>query len=209
MEMVMSRPSSSSSSTKIERKVIEKNRRLHMKTLFSDLNSLLPSTATSKEALSLPDQVDEAVDYIKSLEKRLKKSREEKEKLLSKKRSYCEAIAATTAAPSMKSPHIEIREMGSALEITLITGLGSEFIFYEMIRLLHEDGVDVVNANFSVVGNSNFHVIHAQIGEYGFEAAILTERLCAFINGFSSEVELEPEELWGFEFHPEMWEILN
>ncbi|KAF5732561.1 Basic helix-loop-helix DNA-binding superfamily protein putative isoform 3 [Tripterygium wilfordii] len=103
MEMVMSRPSSSSSSTKIERKVIEKNRRLHMKTLFSDLNSLLPSTATSKEALSLPDQ----------------------------------------------------------------------------------------------------------IGEYGFEAAILTERLCAFINGFSSEVELEPEELWGFEFHPEMWEILN
>uniref|UniRef100_A0A803QJG2 BHLH domain-containing protein n=1 Tax=Cannabis sativa TaxID=3483 RepID=A0A803QJG2_CANSA len=53
--------SQSSSVTKIERKIVEKNRRNHMKVLFSKLNSLLPPQ-NSREALTLPDQVDEAIN---------------------------------------------------------------------------------------------------------------------------------------------------
>ncbi|CAK7322465.1 unnamed protein product [Dovyalis caffra] len=160
------------SSTKTERKVIEKNRRNQMKTLYSKLNSLLPHQ-NFKEPLPLPDQIDEAISYIKSLEERLKKSKEKKESLTgSRKRSYtCTYDPIPIATP--KSPHLQIQEVGSALEIALTSGLDNQFVFYEIIRILHEEGVDVVSANVQVLGDSIFHILHGQIkgSADGFGAA--------------------------------------
>lgn len=45
-----------------------------------------------------------------------------------------------------------------------------------------------------------------QINEsaFGFGAAKITERLNRFINGSTSEIELDSE-LWDFNIHPETW----
>ncbi|XVE92744.1 hypothetical protein REPUB_Repub01dG0126000 [Reevesia pubescens] len=198
---------SRSSSAKVERKIIEKNRRNHMKNLYSRLSSLLP--LNSKEPLSLPDQIDEAVNYIKILQTRLKEYREKKESLMGRKRSYrCTNNTAAETTGSLKSPEIRINEKGSAMEVVLMTGKDSQFMFYEMIRILHEQGAEVLNANFSVVGNTVFHIVHAEIGAFG-PAKILQEKLNKFVHGSStnSEQELQPV-LWDYQIHPdETWDF--
>ncbi|OAY35292.1 hypothetical protein MANES_12G088914v8 [Manihot esculenta] len=196
----------STSATKTERKVIEKNRRNQMKTLFSNLNSLLPKQS-SKEALPLPDQVDEAINYIKSLEEKLKKSKEKKESLSGRKRSFSNFVSSFESASNLVAPKLEIREMGSSLQIILISGLDNQFIFYDIIHILEDEGVEIPNASFSVSGNSIFHVVHAQMKEsdFSYGAAKVTERLNRYINGSASELELGPE-LWDFnDLNPETW----
>ncbi|XP_022748934.1 transcription factor bHLH162-like [Durio zibethinus] len=185
------------SSAKEERKIIEKNRRNHMKNLYSRLNSLLPHH-NSKEPLSLPDQIDEAVNYIQNLETSLKVSREKKDSLMGRKRSY-----RCTNTASLKSPEIRISEKGSAIEVALITGQESQLMFYEMIRILHVEGAEVLNASFSTVGNTIFHIVHAEIG--ALEAAkIITEKLNKFAHGSTSDEELR-RELCDNEIDPETW----
>ncbi|KAG5233359.1 hypothetical protein OIU76_016001 [Salix suchowensis] len=193
------------SSTKTERKVIEKNRRNQMKTLYSKLNSLLPDQ-NFKEPLPLPDQIDEAISYIKSLEERLKRARERKEGLTSsRKRSFACTHQDPTPAATQKPPQLKIQELGSALEIVLTSGADKQFLFCEIIRILDEEGAEVVSANVHVLGDSIFQVLHAQMKESdnGFGAAKVTERLNMLINGSTGEVELDSE-LWDFEIHPEI-----
>ncbi|XP_031280293.1 transcription factor bHLH162-like [Pistacia vera] len=198
----------SSSSTKIERKIIEKNRRNYMKNLYNNLNSLLPNRSC-KEALPLPDQIDEAINYIKSLEGKLQECNVKKENLMGRKRSYACTNSPATLAASSKPPKIEIHEMGSTLEVVLTTSVDNQFIFYEVIRILQEDGAEVVNANCSTVGNTIFQVIHAEMGDrmFSFGAAKITERLNQFVLGSTSEVELQSPELWNFAIDPECWDF--
>ncbi|KAL7185515.1 hypothetical protein ACSBR2_027457 [Camellia fascicularis] len=149
-----------SSTPKIERRIIEKNRRSYMKSLYSKLYSLLPNHDPSKEAVSLPDRLEEAEKYIKSLQMTLEKYKEKNETLLGRKRSHS---YTTDFKQVLKSPQIEIREMGHAVNVVLISGQEDKFIFHEIIRLIHEEGAEVVNASFSVVGNSIRHVVHAKV----------------------------------------------
>lgn len=120
-----------------------------------------------QEALSLPDQVDEAINYIKMLEMKLKECKKKKESLQGRERSHAcisdgpEARLMTISSP--KAPEIEIHQMGSNFEVNLTSGVDDQFIFYEVIRILHQDGAEILNANFSVVGNTIFHVIHAEV----------------------------------------------
>lgn len=60
-------------------------------------------------------------------------------------------------------PNIDIRVMGSTLVLVLITGLNCQFMFNDIIRMLHEDGAEVVNATFSVLHNTIFHTIHTKV----------------------------------------------
>lgn len=120
--------------------------------------------------MSLPDQIDEAVNYIKSLQTRLKEASEKKESLIERKKSYsrsCTNITASTQAAetssSLKLPEIWINQNGSAMEVVLMSGPDTQFMFYEMIRILHDQGAQVLNANFSVTGSTVFHIVHAQV----------------------------------------------
>lgn len=61
-------------------------------------------------------------------------------------------------------PVIEVRHLDSTLEVLLISGIHSKsFMFYEVISLLEEEGAEVLNANYSVVGDKIFHTIHSQV----------------------------------------------
>ncbi|PSS10230.1 Transcription factor bHLH36 like [Actinidia chinensis var. chinensis] len=173
--------SSSSTRTRIDRKTIEKNRRNHMKALFSKLHSLVPHHHTSREAMSLADHIDEAANYIKNLEKHLEKLRQKRDRLVAIAKQN---IASMSCAENvgLRPPQIEVHEMGSALTVVLVTGLNYKFMFNETIRVLHEEGAEIVNAGFSVVDDTVFHTIHSKVGESGLGsgAARVSERLKKF-----------------------------
>ena len=119
-----------------------------------------------QEAQSIPDQVDEAVSYIKSLQANLEKLKEKKESLMgSRKRPQMLNTTAVgeTSTASLRSPVMEIRDMGSNLQVTLVTAPTDQSIFYDIIGILHEENAEVLSTSFSVVGNSIFHVILAQV----------------------------------------------
>ncbi|GMJ03347.1 hypothetical protein HRI_004003900 [Hibiscus trionum] len=194
------------SSAKVERKIIEKNRRNHMKNLYSKLNSLLP-LHDSKEPLSLPDQIDEAVSYIKSLKTRLNEYKERKESLMGRKRSYtCTNDTEAETSISLKSPVLKINEHGSAMEVVLTTGTDSHFMFHDMICILNQHGAELLNASFFVIGDTVFHVVHAEIGAF-VGAQMVKNKLNKLVHGSNCEDDKLQQELWNFDIHPETWDL--
>ncbi|QCD76767.1 transcription factor bHLH162 [Vigna unguiculata] len=164
---------------RVDRKFIERNRRNQMKTLFHKLNSLVPHQKRSK-AVSLPDQLEEATNYIKKLQMNMEKMEKKKNMLLGIERPSVRMNGGGEKV-GFKSPRIEIQQMGSALVVVLITGLDSQFMFSETIRVLHEEGVDIVNASYNVIEDAVFHSIHCQDQKSANGAARISERLKNFI----------------------------
>ncbi|XP_022777352.1 transcription factor bHLH162-like [Durio zibethinus] len=166
-------------SSRTDRKLIERNRRNQMKALYTKLNSLVPHH-NSRESTSLPDQLDEAANYIKTLQANLERMKERKDSLMG-----VEGTNITSRSRSgPKSPQIQIHEMGSSLVIGLTTGSNGQFIFNETIRILHEEGAEIVNASFSVVDGTVFHTIHLTVGESAsdYRATRISERLTKFVH---------------------------
>ncbi|KAK4589910.1 hypothetical protein RGQ29_020477 [Quercus rubra] len=173
------------SSSRTDRKTIERNRRNQMKDLYSQLHSLVPHQTSRglQEVTSLPDQLDEAANYIKRLQTKLERMKEKKNNLMG---IHEKSNASTDCGMTMgfKPPQIEIHEVGSALEVVLITGLDFQFMFKETIRVLHEEGAEIVNASFTVVEDTVFHTIHSKVGDsaLGYGAAGIYERLNKFVS---------------------------
>ncbi|KAL1560237.1 transcription factor bHLH162-like protein [Salvia divinorum] len=161
----------SSSRRVVDRKTIEKKRRSEMKALYTKLNSLIPPQSRPRDMVSLPDQLQGVTNYIKMQEAKLEKMKQKKNCLVWSK-----------GGPS-NLPNIDVRVMGSDLQVVLITGLNSQFMFTQIMRLLHEQGAQVVDASFSVHSDKVFHTIHSQIGdqfEQNHAAARISERLQKF-----------------------------
>lgn len=169
---------SSSSSNKVERKVVEKNRRIHMKNLCFKLSSLLPRNHVnfSKESLAQHDHLDQAATYIKHM-------REKIERLKQKKRYIMGEITDKELNRELSVefglPVIEVRVQDSILEVVLVTGTSRKFKFYEVIAALEEEGAEVINASFSVVNDKIFYTIQSQAvsSRIGVEASRVSERL--------------------------------
>ncbi|KAJ4839503.1 hypothetical protein Tsubulata_030120 [Turnera subulata] len=174
------------SSSRADRKTIEKNRRNQMKALYSKLNSLVPHQS-SRESVSLPDQLHEATNYIKKLQTNLEKMKEKKGSLMGVEMSNPCMDSGTTMG--LRFPQIQVHDTGSTVQIVLITGLDdSQFIFNEIIRLLHEDGVEIANASFSAVQDIVFHSIHAEVQDSSAGGNDAAARISARLNKFVQDV---------------------
>ncbi|XP_027191934.1 LOW QUALITY PROTEIN: transcription factor bHLH162-like, partial [Cicer arietinum] len=166
-------------SSKIDRKFIERDRRNQMKPLYHKLNSLLPHQ-TFKDAISLPNQLEEATSYIKRLQIKLEKIRDKKNTLLEIQRTNMNMNKKMNLW--LKSTKIEIQPIGLALEVVIIIGLDSQLLFNETIRVLREEGVDIVNTSYKVNEDVIFHSIHCQVGEFANEAARISDRFNKFMH---------------------------
>ncbi|KAI4296758.1 hypothetical protein L6164_036686 [Bauhinia variegata] len=170
------------SSARTDRKLIERNRRNQMKALYSKLNSIVPRQQSSRGGTSLPDQLHEATKYIKKLQINLEKMKEKKDSLMEiQKPSNVRMNRGKVLG--LKAPEIEIHQMGSALEVVLITGLDCQFMFNEVLRVLSEEGADIVNASYTVVQDTGFHIIHSKVEQSTNGPARITERLKRFMYG--------------------------
>ncbi|XP_022862513.1 transcription factor bHLH162-like [Olea europaea var. sylvestris] len=206
MEKCKSRSTSASTRTpKIERKIVEKNRRNRMKDLFSDLLSLLPDHG-SKKAMHLPDQVDEVVAYIENLKINVEKMKQKKEFLPRKRSNSC--VTSEIQAPTKSStPFVEVHDMGPNMDVILVSGLDDLSKFYSILHLLQEDGIEVANANFSVHGNSTIQILHDKVGKsrMGVGATTMSRRLKDLICGSTCSEVGSNIDLWDSEIQSDIW----
>ncbi|XP_031126449.1 transcription factor bHLH162-like [Ipomoea triloba] len=200
---------------KLERKHVEKKRRENLKFLYNHLFSLLPTHHISPGTMALPDQVDEAVNYIKTLQNQLEKSKQKKQELLSeqqiqirsttipRKRPHYYSSSSSSSSCSnstSKQPLIQILDIGPDIDVVLIDGLEDMAAFHNIIRTLHEHGLEVATAIFQPRGNSTLQILHQQ--GFGGTKTVYEKLKQAAVNGSSGS---EPESLdswdfdiWGF-----------
>ncbi|XP_047261543.1 transcription factor bHLH162-like [Capsicum annuum] len=111
------------SAPKLERKDVEKNRRNHMKNLYIQLHSMLPTHASTskKTTMTVPDQIDAAVNYIESLAMNLEKSKKHLEELkLGLKRAHSLNATNVPGSSTESTAKIEFHEMGPNMVVVLI-----------------------------------------------------------------------------------------
>ncbi|KAM0927408.1 hypothetical protein ACQ4PT_002859 [Festuca glaucescens] len=185
---------------KMERKDVEKNRRLHMKGLCLKLSSLVPATSThhirhyhssntssqsnnNKDAITQLDQLDSAAAYIKQLKGRIDELKRRKQGGAvgggcSSSASGNKASSTTTSATA-SLPVIEVRHQDSTLDVALVSEAGKPFKLHEVIAVLEQEGAEVVSASFSVVEDKIFYTLHSQAlcPRIGLEADRVTHRL--------------------------------
>ncbi|CAA6671500.1 unnamed protein product [Spirodela intermedia] len=130
---------------KLERKTVEKKRRALMKSLFSKLDSLLPPPRGCGQS----DRLDDACSYIRETRERLAKMEERRE-----------AMVNANAGPAAL-PHLEVRDLGSGVEVVLVSRRADQPVFFEILRVMEEEGAEVVNAGFAVAGGAAFHSFHS------------------------------------------------
>ncbi|KAK4755003.1 hypothetical protein SAY87_008760 [Trapa incisa] len=165
-----------------------------MNCLYSKLTTLIPHSY-SKGLLWRSDQgnpsspsdlLRDAVNYIEELQTRVERLKDGKESMLEhdgSDRSGSSCTIGKTPTRAFVKPEIMIQEVGSALKVVIISSKTScQLIFREAIRVLQEEGADIVSANFSIVGDIAFHSIHSQVEDYsgntwGSAAAAVSHRL--------------------------------
>lgn len=110
------------------------------------------------EVISQQDQIDLAAAYITQLRKRVDELKATKQKTIGP------TISNTmNMKMGFKSPTFELRDLGSSIEVVIVSGVQRNFYLYEAISILEEEGAEVVNASFSTVGDQVFHTLHAQV----------------------------------------------
>ncbi|XP_039160665.1 transcription factor bHLH162-like [Eucalyptus grandis] len=166
----MKKSTSSNQSPKVERRTMEKNRRIHMNILCSKLASLIPQhdVTTSPDSLLQQHQLDQAASYIKQLKERIDGLKLRKDQAVLKSEGIDTSSSLTSsidqeAKLGFALPVFQLREYGLGLEVILISGRRKNFMLYEVINILEEEGAEVVSASFSVVGDKIFHTLHAQV----------------------------------------------
>ncbi|CAL5418946.1 unnamed protein product [Camellia sinensis] len=166
-------PRGSGSSSKLDRNEIEKSRRLQLKDLYSKLASLIPNQP-SEEGLPLRDMLKQATKYVVELKQNVEELKRRKAALKGDEGGSKEE----------RLPVLMVRNMGSTLEVNLSTGLDKEFKLHEVLSVLKEEGVEVVSASYTTVGNQIFYTIHAQIlySRIGIETSRMQERLKGLIH---------------------------
>ncbi|XBI60905.1 transcription factor bHLH162-like [Triticum dicoccoides] len=185
----------------VERKEAERERRQHMKALCAKLASLIP-----KEHFANPDtmtqlgSLDEAASYIKKLKERVDELRH--------RRSSAQAMAATRGAsgasipattPTTRggagspegekhweesAPVVEVRQHDvTSMHVVLVCSTQRPIMLHEVIRILEEEGADVVNANHSVAGDKIFYTINSRAlsSRIGIDVSSVSERLRALV----------------------------
>ncbi|KAJ1282928.1 hypothetical protein BS78_03G088700 [Paspalum vaginatum] len=182
---------------KLERKDVEKNRRLHMKQLCLKLSSLIPPAARraallseaaaaasnpNKDAVTQLDQLDGAAAYIKQLKERIAALKRRKEEGLGgggKKPQGGAASSAAAGSVAVRMPVVEARCQDGTLDVALISEAGRPFKLHEVITVLEQEGAEVVSASFSVVGDKIFYTVHSQAlcPRIGLDAARVSDRL--------------------------------
>ncbi|XP_047319397.1 transcription factor bHLH167-like [Impatiens glandulifera] len=161
----------------MDRKTVERNRRINMKSLFSKLTSLIPPdphSHLSKVSHSQEEQIDRATAYINELSQNVAELKQTKERITRDKKAYVE-----NSMSSILRPNIQLKESDSTLEVIIVSGMIRSFMLSQVIDILEDEGAEVVSANISTKGFNIFHIIHAQVKvcRIGVETSRIYQRL--------------------------------
>ncbi|XP_049370475.1 uncharacterized protein LOC125835395 [Solanum verrucosum] len=212
----------------MEKKYVEKNRRNYMKNLCNQLHSMLPTTHSStsnkdssfkKTTMTVTDQIDAAVNYIENLKMNLEVNNKHLEELKMGLKRAQSLNPTNEPRPSTKSPlQIEFHQMGPNMVMVLITSLNNIATFNNIIRLCHEEGVEVVSTSFQLNGNSTLQISHETKVEMininsrmEFKATTLYDKMKELIYGATcSNIDMEGSQihLWDYIIEFDELEVL-
>ncbi|CAN8253380.1 unnamed protein product [Cochlearia groenlandica] len=158
----------SSDNNNMEKKMhreIEKQRRQEMASLYTSLRSLLPLHFI-KGKRSTSDQVNEAVNYIKYLQRNIKElsSRKDKLMLVSRGRSLCSNNDDDSKCRKKKKNHVVVRKCLVGVEIIMFSShsnCGGKPKLSSVIQVLSENGLCLLNSISSIVDDRLIYTIQA------------------------------------------------
>ncbi|XWS68996.1 hypothetical protein CRYUN_Cryun04dG0141600 [Craigia yunnanensis] len=142
------------SSSRNNRAFVERERRMSLRNLYSQLSSLLPP---QPRKMSTHKVLEQATVYVNQMRKRV-------EELKEMKLQVEEECREMRSGPSIISSVINITDLESTLEVNLITGLDGKFKLCDIIKILVEEGAEVVSAaaNHSA-GDRIIYSIHCRV----------------------------------------------
>ncbi|XP_064958316.1 transcription factor bHLH168-like isoform X1 [Musa acuminata AAA Group] len=133
---------------KLERKTVEKNRRIHMKNLCVQLTSLIPKSK-QRATMTQQDLLEQATHYVNELKERVERLKQKKEK-------------TSGVLIGFGEPLVTVTHLGSNLVVNLVCGLRTRSMLHPVIIVLLEEGADVTSASSNIVGDKIFHTVHCQ-----------------------------------------------
>ncbi|KAK1552698.1 hypothetical protein Q3G72_022005 [Acer saccharum] len=164
--------SSSNSSSRINRNLLERNRRIQMNTLLSKLFSLVPQ----RQQFSVCESVVHATSYIRNLEEKIKKLRKRKEVILKGDHDDHDEKFYPVV--------MNVKSSEYTLEVSIISGLKKNFLLHQVISVLVEEGAEVVNITYHYTDGRVFHTIYSKpiYTRIGIETSRVEERLKKLIS---------------------------
>ncbi|XP_028123287.1 uncharacterized protein LOC114320318 [Camellia sinensis] len=110
--------------------------------------------------------LDQATNYIVLLRKNVEELKQRKELMIKGRDESSRTTTKDDKRDSSVLPVFTIRDMGSILEVNLITGLNTtnnnNFMLGKVFSVLEEEGAEVVKASCSTVGDKIFCTIHSK-----------------------------------------------
>ncbi|XP_059650429.1 uncharacterized protein LOC132296234 [Cornus florida] len=101
----------------------------------------------NKERIALPVLLEQATNYIKGLKESIQELHRRKEQLT----GGDQIEHSLEASPVL--PVLAVEEMGSTLEVKLITGMNRNFMLHEVLDVLEEECVEVLSAIYTTKGD--------------------------------------------------------
>ncbi|KAI3962030.1 hypothetical protein MKW92_017889 [Papaver armeniacum] len=165
--------------------------------LIPSTTSTHDNNHSSKKDIAQIDLIDQAANYIQELTKRIDKLKRKKDLLtttttlpntdcddqdfldsnaVAAATTTCSSNASTESAGNdlLNLPILQVRNFDSTtLEVVLITGMNKQFLYYQLITVLEEEGAEVFNASFATVDDKIFYTVHSQV-----RAGVETSRIC-------------------------------
>ncbi|KAJ3686777.1 hypothetical protein LUZ61_015941 [Rhynchospora tenuis] len=141
----------------IERKIVEKKRRIELESLLLRLQSILPPDKSSQE-----DPLHQAAICIKKLEERIKMLRQIRDIEKSLLEKTTEIKTDTGVGIPREVPTVAICCKEKELEIIVVSSVERRLRFCEVIDLLEREGICITKGTQSVVGDRVQHAIYAE-----------------------------------------------
>ncbi|KAH9626065.1 hypothetical protein KSS87_001990 [Heliosperma pusillum] len=153
---------------------IERQRRQEMANLFSSLRTIIPLEYI-KGKRSMSDHIFEATKYIKDLENNVKELGYKRDNL----KKACSSSTSTklhgsvgcsstnnTSSSSKDGCNVSIHTFSKAIEIEICVGLEEDhFPLSRVLKVLNEEGLNVVSCVSSKVNKRWIYVIHCEVDE--------------------------------------------
>ncbi|XP_074318979.1 transcription factor bHLH36-like [Silene latifolia] len=143
---------------------IERQRRMEMSSLFDSLRSVIPPN-DSKGRKSITDQLEEATNYIKDLEKNVKELGDKRDQLKQSIQSSSSGRYELGGSSGSSPPYtVAIRQFVGGLEIEISVKYDeNEFLLSTAIQVALEEGLDVVSSTSAKFHERFIHSIQCEI----------------------------------------------